>query len=82
LKRALARRGTPEPDERQEKTISEAARRLVAFRQSWLHPPEDEIGVTISESMFKQRTLTNLYNALTIYRQEIKGKLKVTVTCK
>jgi hypothetical protein len=54
--------------------IAEAARRLVAFRQGWLHPPEDKIGVTISESMLKQRTLTNLYNALTIYRQEIKGK--------
>ena len=54
--------------------IAEAARQLVALRQGWLHPPQAEIGITISEKMLKKRTLTNLYNALTLYRETLKGK--------
>ena len=45
---------------------------LVEFRQSWLHP--EGVGITISEKMVKKRTLTNLYNALTLYRENYKGK--------
>jgi len=53
--------------------IAQAARELVAFRDGWQHPPEEEVGVTISCHQLKKRTLTNLYNALTFYREEIKG---------
>ncbi|MEW6405393.1 MAG: hypothetical protein AB1649_26680 [Chloroflexota bacterium] len=49
---------------------------LVALRQGWLNPPEEDIGVTISERMLKQRTLTNLYNALTLYCAEVRGKAR------
>ncbi|MCB9134394.1 MAG: class I SAM-dependent DNA methyltransferase [Anaerolineales bacterium] len=66
-----------EPSESQDPrvfAIAEAARQLDAFRNAWLFPPENEIGVTISESMLKKRTLTNLYNALTDYREKVKGK--------
>ena len=48
--------------------IAEAARELVAFRQAWLNPPSEQIGVTISPSALKKRTLTNMYNALQHYR--------------
>lgn len=54
--------------------IAKAAHDLVSFRQSWLHPPEEDIGVIIGESMLKRRTLTNLYNALTHYGETVKGK--------
>ncbi len=56
--------------------IAEAARQLVALRQGWLHPPEAEIGVTISERMLKKRTLTNMYNALGHYRANVKGRAR------
>ena len=55
-------------------TIAEAARELVSFRQAWLHPPQEDIGVIISERMLKRRTLTNLYNALVHYRENVRGK--------
>ena len=54
--------------------IAEAARELVDLRQAWLHPPAEDIGVIISEKMLKRHTLTNLYNALTHYRANVKGK--------
>jgi type II restriction/modification system DNA methylase subunit YeeA len=56
-----------------ENAIAEAARQLVALRQGWLHPPEEEIGITISQKMLKKRTLTNLYNALEYYRENVRG---------
>jgi hypothetical protein len=54
--------------------IAQAARDLVTLRQGWLHPPAEEISVTISERMLKRRTLTNLYNALVHYRNDVKGR--------
>lgn len=51
--------------------IAEAARQLVALRQGWLNPPEEDIGVIISTKMLKSRTLTNLYNALEYYRESV-----------
>jgi hypothetical protein len=57
------------------KAISELARRLDDFRNSWLYPPEEEIGITISKKMLDRRTLTNLYNALNIYREKYIGKI-------
>ena len=52
--------------------IAEAARELVAFRQAWLHP--EGVGIIISERQVKKRTLTNLYNALVQYRENVRGK--------
>ena len=40
----------------------------MAFRQAWLHPPTDHIGVYLSERDLKRRTLTNMYNALQHFR--------------
>jgi len=54
--------------------IAHAARDLVALRDGWLHPPAQEIGVTISQSMLNRRTLTNLYNDLDHYRRHVKGR--------
>ncbi|MDM8527704.1 hypothetical protein QUF58_05760 [Anaerolineales bacterium HSG24] len=47
------------------KRIADLARKLVEFRQGWLHPQDDMIG----EKVVKKRTLTNLYNALEYYRE-------------
>ncbi|MDM8518542.1 hypothetical protein QUF64_00740 [Anaerolineales bacterium HSG6] len=47
------------------KRIADKARQLVEFRQGWLYPTDDMIG----EKVIKKRTLTNLYNALTYYRE-------------
>jgi hypothetical protein len=55
--------------------IATAARQLDAFRERWLHPPEDEIGITIPTATVKRLTLTNLYNALALFREKYKGKL-------
>jgi hypothetical protein len=63
----------PENDARVQ-AIGTAAKQLDGFRNGWLHPPESEIGVTISEKMLQKRTLTNLYNMLTFYREQFKGK--------
>jgi len=54
--------------------ISSNAAELVKFRQLWLNPPVEEIGITISEQAVKKRTYTVLYNALETYRAEVKGK--------
>jgi len=43
--------------------ISEAARRLHEEREAWLNPPG------VPESRLKDRTLTNLYNALLVFRE-------------
>jgi len=61
-----------EEDERVAR-IAQAARELVAFRQAWLHPPG--VGITFSQKMLKKRTLTNLYNALTHYRDSFRGRV-------
>ncbi|MCH7481020.1 MAG: hypothetical protein IIC79_06475, partial [Chloroflexi bacterium] len=63
-----------EDEDERVKNIAEAARQLVNFRQAWLFPPEEEIGVTIGVKELKQRTLTNMYNALEYYRENVKGK--------
>ncbi len=44
--------------------ISAAARQLHAERDAWLNPP----GVDPSSAYLKSRTLTNLYNALNVWR--------------
>jgi type II restriction/modification system DNA methylase subunit YeeA len=56
--------------------IAQAARHLVQFRQAWLNPPPKDIGTIIPERIIKQLTLTNLYNALTHYRDEYKNKMR------
>ena len=63
----------PQEDPRVQ-AIATAAKQLDAMRNGWLHPPAAEIGVTISEKMLQKRTLTNLYNMLTLYREQFKGK--------
>ncbi len=62
-----------EADSPHVRAIAQAARDLVAMRQAWLHP--DGVGVTFSEKLLKKRTLTNLYNALTLYRADYIGKV-------
>jgi hypothetical protein len=56
--------------------IAEVARRLVAFRQAWLNPPEEHIDAIIPSRIIKKLTLTNLYNALNLYRDEYKGRIR------
>jgi hypothetical protein len=56
--------------------ISDAAKQLDEFRNAWLYPPAEEIGITIGQKMLEKRTLTNLYNALTTYREKYKGKMR------
>src|SRR5690606_41400776 len=48
--------------------ISEAAARLHAERDAWLNPPG------VPESKLKDRTLTNLYNALQVFRGQADRK--------
>jgi type II restriction/modification system DNA methylase subunit YeeA len=50
--------------------ISAAAKQLHAERDTWLNPPG------MSESSLKDRTLTNLYNALNVFRGKDKMKIK------
>ncbi len=49
--------------------IGDAAKCLDEFRTTWLNLPDAKIGVTISQSMLKRRTMTNFYNALSLYRE-------------
>ena len=49
--------------------ISEAAARLHAERDAWLNPPG------VPESKLKDRTLTNLYNALQVFRGQATGRV-------
>jgi len=51
------------------RAISDAARQLHAERDAWLNPPG------LPESALKQRTLTNLYNALQVFRGEDSGRV-------
>ena len=64
-----------EADNEHVAAIAQAARDLVQFRQAWLNPPAEDINI-IPERIIKQLTLTNLYNALTLYRDEYKGKMR------
>lgn len=50
--------------------IAAAARQLHEERHAWLNPPD------VPESRLKDRTLTNLYNALNVFR----GKEKIKIT--
>jgi type I restriction-modification system DNA methylase subunit len=56
--------------------IAEAARQLDQFRTAWLNPPAGDIGTVIPSHVVNNLTLTNLYNALTLYRTAFKGKLQ------
>ncbi len=51
--------------------ISVAAKQLNEEREVWLNPP-DLVALGASEKLLKDRTLTNLYNAVVAYRE---GKL-------
>jgi hypothetical protein len=49
--------------------ISAAAKQLHQERQNWLDGVDlKELGATPNNGMMKERTLTNLYNALNVYR--------------
>ena len=58
--------------------IAQAAKQLDDFRNEWLNPPTDQIG----PKALSKRTLTNLYNALMLYREEYKGKMRMPETFK
>jgi type II restriction/modification system DNA methylase subunit YeeA len=49
--------------------ISAAAKALNEEREAWLNPPG------MSEAALQQRTLTNLYNALQVFRGQASGKV-------
>jgi len=51
------------------RAISEAAARLHAERDAWLNPPG------APENRLKDRTLTNLYNALQVFRGQASGRV-------
>ncbi len=65
-----------EADNEHVAAIAQAARELDQFRTAWLNPPPEDIGIVVPERLIKQLTLTNLYNALTLYRDEYKGKVR------
>ena len=48
--------------------ISAAAKQLNEERETWLNPP-DLVALGASETLLKDRTLTNLYNAVVAYRE-------------
>ena len=61
----------PEPtDHPAYQAISTAARQLHEERDAWLNPPG------VPESRLKKRTLTNLYNALQVWRGEAQGRVE------
>ena len=51
------------------RAISDAARQLHEERDAWLNPPG------LPEAALRQRTLTNLYNALHVFRGEDSGRV-------
>lgn len=53
--------------------IADTARALVTFRQAWLHPQEPlNGGISVAhKKRLKKRTLTNMYNALTHFRDAL-----------
>ncbi len=60
--------------------ITEAAKQLDDFRNEWLNPKGGQYDN--SEKVLKKHTLTNLYNALALYRAEYKGKMRMPETFK
>lgn len=52
--------------------ISHFAKELDQFRNNWLFP--QGIGITFSKKLAQKRTLNSLYNSLTEYRNNVKGK--------
>jgi len=54
--------------------IAANAKALDDFRTGWLNSIEGEVGITITEKTARRYTLTNLYNALNIYREEYRGR--------
>lgn len=64
--------GKEDEDSEIHKEISNAAGILNEFRENWLNPKG--VGITFSTVLWKKRTLTNLYNALNVFRLEYKGK--------
>ncbi len=70
--------GMEPKDDPNAQKIATFANQLNEFRNTWLYPPKEEIGITISNTMLQKRTLTNLYNALNIYQEKYKGKKRDT----
>jgi len=54
--------------------IAAAAKLLDNFRTEWLNPSSSLFSGSFSEKILQKRTLTNLYNALSLYREQYKGK--------
>ncbi len=54
------------------KKISSISNMLIEFRNKWLYP--EGVGIDFSEETYKKRNLTNLYNALSLFKNEIKGR--------
>ncbi len=63
--------GQEDTDSPHYQAISAAAKQLHEEREAWLNPP-DLVALGASEKLLKDRTLTNLYNAVVAYRE---GKL-------
>ncbi len=51
--------------------IAEAARALHEERDAWLNPPDDLLNGPARERLLRERTLTNLYNAVEEYRRSL-----------
>ena len=69
----LASRPEPKDDPKVE-AIAAAAKQLDDFRTGWLNSIEGQVGVTVTEKAARRYTLTNLYNALALYREEYRGR--------
>ena len=67
-----------EADDPRVLAIAAAARQLDQFRTAWLNPPatQDKTINIAEEKRLSNLTLTNLYNALSLYRDQFKGKLR------
>jgi hypothetical protein len=61
-------------DDPKVQAIAAHAKALDDFRTGWLKSIEGQVGVTISEKVANRYTLTNLYNALTLYREKHRGR--------
>jgi len=67
--------GKEPTDNPQVQAVAAAAKTLHEIRDAWLNPPEG----TVSPTQLRQRTLTNLYNAVESYR-ETKAASKAYIT--
>jgi type II restriction/modification system DNA methylase subunit YeeA len=54
--------------------IAAAARQLHEERDAWLNPPDDLLNGPARQKLLRDRTLTNLYNAVEEYRQRKNGE--------